>query len=67
MCCIYGLNTANNRLAWITKQEIDLFQNEILNTKVKYEAGSSLYANKVIAKLTFLTTKVSTLQKSSKL
>ena len=43
----------NNRLAWITKQELELLQDEFSNATEKYKADSSLYANKVIAKVTF--------------
>lgn len=43
----------NNRLAWITHQELDLLQNEIENARIKYEADSSLFADSVIAKVEF--------------
>lgn len=43
----------NNRLAWISKQELDVLEKELLNAKDKYDADSQLYAKKVIAKHTF--------------
>lgn len=43
----------NNRLAWITKQELDLLKIEIANAKDKFEADSILYGKGVIAKHTF--------------
>lgn len=42
-----------NRLAYITKQELDLLKTELSNAKEKFEADSTLYANQVIAKHTF--------------
>lgn len=43
----------NNRLAWITKQELDLLKTELSNAKEKFEADSLLYSKGVIAKHTF--------------
>lgn len=43
----------NNRLAWITHQELELLQNEMKNARVKYKADSSLFADSVIAKVEF--------------
>lgn len=56
-----SINTLNqqvdyqNRLAWITKQELALLETEISNAKEKFEADSLLYDNQVIAKHTFYT------------
>lgn len=43
----------NGRLAWIAKQEIDLYEIELIQAKEKFEADSILYMNKVIPKHTF--------------
>ncbi|MEX2379428.1 MAG: HlyD family efflux transporter periplasmic adaptor subunit [Vicingaceae bacterium] len=43
----------NTQLAQISKQELDVLEKELLNAKDKYDADSSLYAKKVIAKHTF--------------
>lgn len=43
----------NNRLARITKEELDLLKSEMSNAREKFEADSILYSKKVIAKHTF--------------
>ena len=43
----------NNRLAWITKQELDLLKIEVSNAKDKFEADSILFSKGIIAKHTF--------------
>jgi multidrug resistance efflux pump len=43
----------NDRLAWITKGQLDLLNEEISNAKEKFKADSSLYKKGVIAKHTF--------------
>ena len=43
----------NDRLAWITKGELDLLKQEIINAKEKFEADSILYHREVISKNEF--------------
>jgi len=43
----------NDRLAWITKGQLDLLNQEINNAKEKFKADSLLYKKGVIAKHTF--------------
>lgn len=43
----------NGRLAWIAKQEIDLYKIEFSQAREKFEADSILYLKKVIPKHTF--------------
>tara|TARA_R110001592_G_scaffold107256_3_gene300381 strand:+ start:451 stop:1782 length:1332 start_codon:yes stop_codon:yes gene_type:complete len=43
----------NDRLAWITKGQLELLIQEIRNAKEKFKADSSLYKKGVIAKHTF--------------
>jgi HlyD family secretion protein len=43
----------NDRLAWITKGELDLLNQEIINAKEKFNSDSLLYHNEVISKNEF--------------
>lgn len=43
----------NDRLAWITKQELDLFKIALMHSKEKYKADSLLYEKEVISKYDF--------------
>ena len=43
----------NDRLAWITKGQLELLNQELINSKEKFKADSSLYKKGVIAKHSF--------------
>jgi HlyD family secretion protein len=57
----------NNRLAWISKSEIDLLQQEINNAKEKFDADSLLYHKEVISKNEFFSNQSEYLGKQQQL
>jgi multidrug resistance efflux pump len=57
----------NNRLAWITKGQLDLLNEEISNAKEKFEADSTLYKKGVIAKHDFFKNRSELISKKQEL
>jgi multidrug resistance efflux pump len=57
----------NNRLAWLTKGEVDLLTQEIANANVKFKADSTLYHKEVISKNEFFANQSKYLSKKQQL
>jgi len=57
----------NNRLAWITKQEIDLLQQEVNNATDKHLSDSIMYQKGMISKYEYLNANSGLTQKKQQL
>jgi HlyD family secretion protein len=57
----------NDRLAWITKGELDLLNQEIINAKEKFNSDSLLYHNEVISKNEFFSNQSEYIEKKQRL
>lgn len=57
----------NDRLAWITKGELDLLQQELINAEEKFNSDSLLYHNDVISKNEFFTNQSEYISKKQRL